>query len=115
MSFRSAVDQLLTIVGVVLIVVPVALYSESWTPLIVVLVGIAMIGFGVWRLGIRMFSDRRTYVGLRSEVDHFIKLVRRLNTHALGGETKMVDEIRGQMKDSVDRMVSHAGRPTDTS
>jgi hypothetical protein len=109
------VDQLLTIVGVILIVVPVALYTESWTPLIVVFIGIAMIGLGVWRLGTRIFSDRRTYVGLRSEVDHFIKLVRRLNAHALSGETKMVDEIRGQMSDSVDRMVSHAGRSTDSS
>ncbi len=112
MSFRSAVDQLLTIVGVILIVVPVALYAESWTPLIVVFIGIAMIGLGVWRLGTRMFSDRRVYVGLRSEVEHFIKLVRRVNTHALDGETKMVGEIRGQMKDSVDRMVSLAGRST---
>lgn len=115
MSFRSAVDQLLTIVGVILIVVPVALFSESWTPLIIVFIGIAMIALGVWRLGTRMFSDRRTYVGLRSEVDHFIKLVRRLNTHALDDETKMVDEIRGQMKDSVGRMVSLAGRSTEHS
>ena len=54
-------------------------------------------------------------MGLRSEVDHFIKLVRGLNTHALSGETKVVDEIRGQMKDSVDRMVTHAGRSTGGS
>ncbi len=110
MSFRSALDQLLTIVGVILIVVPVALSSESWTPLIVVLVGIVMVGLGVWRLGTRIFSERRVYVGLRSEVEHFIKLVRRLNNHARAGETKMVDEIRGQMLDSVDRMVTYAGR-----
>jgi len=115
MSFRSALDQLLTIVGVILIVVPLALTSESWTPLIIVFVGIAMIALGVWRLGTRIFSKRRVYVGLRSEVDHFIKLVRGLNTHALSGETKMVDEIRGQMKDSVDRMVTHAGRSTGSS
>ncbi|KPK66468.1 MAG: hypothetical protein AMS21_02305 [Gemmatimonas sp. SG8_38_2] len=115
MSFRSALDQLLTIVGVILIVVPVALTSESWTPLIVVFIGIAMIALGVWGLGTRIFSERRVYVRLRSEVDDFIKLVSRLNTHALSGESELIDEIRAQMKDAVDRMVMHAGRSTGNS
>jgi hypothetical protein len=110
MSFRSALDQLLTIVGVILIVVPVATASESWTPILIVFIGIVMIGLGVWRLGTRLFSDRRAYVGLRSEVEYFIKLVRRLNTYALAGEGELVDEIRKQMKESVDRMADLAGK-----
>ncbi len=110
MSFRSALDQFLTIVGVILIVIPVTLSSDSWTPLIMVFIGIAMIGSGVWRLGSRMFSDRRVYVGLRSEVEHFIRLVRDLNACSIGGETEMVEEIRAKMNESVERMVSLAGR-----
>jgi uncharacterized membrane protein YccC len=110
MSFRSAFDQLLTVVGVILVVVPVAVSSESWVPIIIVFVGIAMIGLGVWRLGTRLFSNRRVYTGLRSEVEHFIKLVRRLNEHALTGDTQTVEEIKREMKDSVDRMAGVAGQ-----
>lgn len=115
MSFRSALDQFLTIVGVILIVVPVALSSDSWTPLIMVFIGIAMIGSGVWRLGSRIFSDRRVYAGLRSEVEHFIRLVRDLNARSLGGETEMVEEIRAKMNESAERMVSLAGRSDKSS
>jgi hypothetical protein len=111
MSFRSALDQILTILGVIVIVVPVTLMTDSWGPLIVVFVGISMIGMGVWRLGSRLMPERRVYVGLRSEVEHFIRLVRRLNAHALSGETEVVEGIRQEMRESVDRMISLAGRP----
>ncbi len=109
MNLRSVLDQFLMIVGVIVVVVPVALLTESWTPLIVVIAGIAMIGAGVWRLGARLLPERRVYVGLRSEVEHFIGLVRRLNAHALSGETEQMEELREQMRESVDRMVSLAG------
>jgi hypothetical protein len=83
MSLRSAIDQILTLAGVVVIVVTVALLTELWTPLFIVLVGTLMIGAGAWRLGTRLLPNRRIYVGLRSEVEYFIRLVRRLNSHAL--------------------------------
>lgn len=111
MSFRSAIDQILTIVGVIVIVVTVTLLTESWTPLFVVMVGALMIGAGAWRLGTRLLPNRRIYVGLRSEVEYFIRLVRRLNAHALEEESGKVENLTVEMKESVDRMVSLAGQP----
>jgi len=109
-SVRSAIDQTLTILGVVIIVVTVTLLTESWTPLFIVIVGTLMIGAGAWRLGTRLLPNRRIYVGLRSEVEYFIRLVRRLNSHALAEETEKVENLRVEMKESVDRMVSLAGQ-----
>ncbi len=106
---RSLIDQAVTLLGVVVIVVPVALLSESWVPLLIVLAGTLMVGAGTWRLGTRLLADRRVHIGLRSEVDEFIRLVRRLNAHALAGEIEEVDALRGQMKESVDRMAGLAG------
>ena len=51
MSVRAAIDQILTIAGVIVIVVTVTLLTESWTPLFIVLGGALMIGAGAWRLG----------------------------------------------------------------
>ncbi|MGD2154591.1 MAG: hypothetical protein PVG79_15075 [Gemmatimonadales bacterium] len=109
-SVRSAIDQTLTILGVIIIVVTVTLLTESWTPLFIVIVGTLMIGAGAWRLGTRLLPNRRIYVGLRSEVEYFIRLVRRLNSHALAEETEKVENLRVEMKESVDRMVSLAGQ-----
>jgi hypothetical protein len=111
MNLRGAVDQALTLIGVIMIIVPVTLLTESWTPLIVVLAGALMIGAGSWRLGSRfLLPQRRVYVGLRSEVDNFIRLVRRLNSNALEGEIGAVEDLRVDMKESVDRMISLAGQ-----
>ena len=76
-----------------------------------VLTGILMIGLGVWRLGHRMLPERRVYVGLRSEVDFFIRLVRRLNAHSVVNDGTMVETLRAEMKEAVDRMVMLAGQP----
>jgi hypothetical protein len=117
MSIRSAIDQSLTILGVIVIMVTVTLLTEAWTPLFVVMAplfvvmaGALMIGAGAWRLGTRLLPNRRIYVGLRSEVEYFIRLVRRLNTHALAEESQKVENLRVEMKESVDRMVSLAGQ-----
>lgn len=110
MSIRSALDQALTLIGVIIIVVPVTLLTESWIPLIIVMLGALMIGAGAWRLGTRLLPNRRVYLGLRSEVEFFIRLVRRLNSHALDGDDKAVEDLTVEMKESVDRMVSLAGQ-----
>lgn len=110
MSVRSAIDQILTIAGVIVIMVTVTLLTEAWTPLFVVMFGALMIGAGAWRLGTRLLPNRRVYLGLRSEVEYFIRLVRRLNAHALEEQVEKVENLRVEMKESVDRMVSLAGQ-----
>ncbi len=114
MSFRSFIDLTLTLVGVTAIVAPVVLLSDSWTPLIVVLAGALLVGAGNFRLGSRLLPDRRVYVGLRAEVEAFIQLVRRLNARVLAGENQAIDDLRAQMKDSVDRMVTLAGESVES-
>jgi hypothetical protein len=110
MDVRSAINQTLTIVGVAIAVFPAAVMTESWTPFFMVMVGVLLVGAGAWRLGTRLLPNRRVYVGLRSEVENFIRLVRRLNAHAMVADTGGVDEIKTEMLASVDRMVSFAGR-----
>lgn len=109
MSFRSFIDLSLAMVGVTAIVAPVVLLSPSWGPILMVMAGALLVGAGNFRLGSRLLPDRRTYVGLRSEVEDFIELVRRLNAKALAGDSDGIEEMRTQMKVSVDRMVSLAG------
>jgi hypothetical protein len=112
MSLRSAIDQVLIIFGVLIIVTVVALLEqESWTPLAMAMGGILLVGLGIYRLGHRVLPNRRVYIGLRSEVDYFIRLVRRLNLYTLQNENDQIEILRQEMKNSVDRMVSLAGRP----
>ncbi len=112
MSLRSAIDQVLIILGVLIIITVVTLLEqESWTPMIVVMVGILLVGLGIYRLGHRVLPNRRVYIGLRSEVDYFIRMVRRLNSNALTNNTDQIDMLREEMKTAVDRMVTLAGRP----
>lgn len=106
---RSTIDQFLVIIGVIIIVVPVALMEDSGGALLTVMGGIAVMALGVWRLGHRVLPERRVYVGLRSEVDHFIGLVRKLNTSALQGGSDRVAQVKASMHDSVDRMALIAG------
>ncbi len=109
MSFRSFIDLSLAMLGVTAIVVPVVLLSPSWVPILMVMAGALLVGAGNFRLGSRLLPDRRVYVGLRSEVEDFIELVRRVNAKALAGDGEGIEELRTQMKVSVDRMVSLAG------
>lgn len=107
---RTLINKVLALLGVVVIVVPSSMQEEFWVLFIADLVGIALITVGVWGLGSRLFPDRRVYVGLRSEVDHFIALVRKLNQHALEGDTAIVEQIREEMIAAIDRMTAAAGR-----
>ncbi|UCC48751.1 MAG: hypothetical protein JSV41_00820, partial [Gemmatimonadota bacterium] len=76
---RTLINKVLALLGVVVIVVPSSMQEDFWVLFIADLLGIALITVGVWGLGSRLFPDRRVYVGLRSEVDQFISLVRKLN------------------------------------
>ena len=107
---RTLINKILALFGVVVIVVPSSLQDQFWVLFSADLIGIALITVGVWGLGSRLFPNRRVYVGLRSEVDHFIDLVRKLNQHALAGDTAVVQRIREEMLAAVDRMTAAAGR-----
>ncbi len=108
-DLRTTIDQFIMLIGVVVIVAPVTAMSDSLLLLFFILLGMTLIAIGVWRLGSQLLPDRRVYVGLREEVERFIGLVRRLNSHAMDGNLALKEEVRAAMHESVDRMFSLAG------
>ncbi len=108
-DLRTNIDQVIMLVGVAIVVAPVTILNESTVLLVTVLFGISLIALGVWRLGSQLLPDRRVFVGLRDEVERFIDLVRRLNSHAQAQSMALKEEVRAAMHESVDRMFSLAG------
>lgn len=106
---RNTIDQFLVILGVIVIVVPVALLDRTGGVLITVLIGVCMVALGVWRLGHRILPERRVFIGLRSEVDDFLRLVRRLNNYGLEGDAERIKGVKASMHDSIERMANNAG------
>ncbi len=106
---RTTIDQFLVILGVIVIVVPVALLDRTGGVLITVLIGVCMVALGIWRLGHRILPERRVYIGLRSEVDDFLRLVRRMNKYGLDADTERMTEVKASMHDCIERMASNAG------
>ncbi len=106
---REAVDSFLVLGGVVIVVVQVLALAYSRIHMAVVAVGIMMIYSGVLRLGSHVMPNRRIYTQLRSEVDHFIQLIRELNSHAVSGDSQLFSRTRAAMLESVDRITAVAG------
>ncbi|HSH44225.1 MAG TPA: hypothetical protein VK966_00080 [Longimicrobiales bacterium] len=102
------------------LVVGAVLFGESlMVQLLLVVAGLLMTEAGLWRLADPLLPDERRYMALRAETDHFMSLVRQLNSAVLalgGGEADrrgtryVLDEVRAEMHRSVDRMVDFAGK-----
>jgi len=105
---RSTLDKSLAIGGVILILLQVLLIADVRLQVAIVLTGILVNQVGVWGLAERLMPDRRTHRELRSEVDTFIRLVRRLNGLGKEGEPTTLDATRAEMHESVDRIAAIA-------
>lgn len=105
----EAVNSILVLGGVVIVVVQVLAIADSRLQMAVVAGGIMMIYLGVLRLRKEVLRENRAYLKLRSEVDHFLRLVREINTQAISGESALVDDTKAAMQESVDRIASVAG------
>lgn len=100
------------------LVIGAVLFGQSLAvQLFLVVAGLLMTEAGLWRLADPILPDERKYVALRAEADHFIALVRQLNTAAVsleeGDATSSqfaMDELQTEMHRSVDRMVTFAGK-----
>jgi hypothetical protein len=121
-ALRRAVDVGLPIVGIVVVLSGVLFFFELYTQLAVVVLGLFLIEAGIWRLADPLLPSQRRYGALRTEVDDFVDLVRRLNTAAISsrrsGDAAAVAEmasVREEMHASVERMVEYAGDPTDAT
>ncbi len=85
----------------------VAWYATIMIGLLIVLGGFLYAAYPV------LTSERR-YFALRREVEHFIKLVRKLNDVAKTPESEDdVARIKSKMAESIDRMASLAGKESE--
>ncbi|NIY09294.1 MAG: hypothetical protein GWN02_13865, partial [Gemmatimonadetes bacterium] len=103
--------------GMALVIGAVLLAESTGIQLFLVIAGLMLTEAGVWRLADPLLPDERRFLALRAEADHFMALVRQLNSAALAlnqgdveGSSFAIDEVRRAMHDSVDRMVHFAGK-----
>lgn len=119
-SIRKILAIGLPILGTVIVfaailVPPISLNLN--VQILVVLLGLLIIEAGVWRLTAKILPNERRYLGLRSEVERFIGLIRVLNAQALRLEAEESETAKENYKETidamhaaVDRMVEVAGR-----
>lgn len=107
-------------VGVALVIGAVVLGESVVVQLALVITGLLMTEAGLWRLADSVLPDERRYLALRTETEHFITLIRQLNTAATAigdgaGELPRfaLAEVKARMHRSVDRMAELAGMPGD--
>lgn len=107
-------------VGVALVIGAVVLGESVVVQLALVITGLLMTEAGLWRLADSVLPDERRYLALRTETEHFITLIRQLNTAATAigdgaGELPRfaLAEVKARMHRSVDRMAELAGMPDD--
>lgn len=75
-----------------------------------IILGLLLIVGGFWYAANPFLTSERRFYALRSEVGHFIDLVRELNRTAIDGTQDEVDRIKSRMYRAVDRMVEVADR-----
>ena len=111
-----AIDLGLPAVGVAIVLTAVMAGGGGWMALWMAVAGLLLVEAGTWRLGSRMFHERR-YAPLRDEIGRFIGLARRLHHAAARVLADPTPEARenvsravAAMHASVDRMAAVAGR-----
>ena len=115
---RRTIEMGLPVAGVVIVLAGVLFFARSlYVQLIVVLLGLLLIQAGIWKLANPVLPSERRYNALRSEVDSFILLARRLNRATLENTSDPTPanrarllQIRDEMMESVRRMEAVAGR-----
>jgi len=106
--YRTALNRALALGGVIIIMLQAALITGSRVEVGIILIGILVNQLGVWGLAARLLPDRRVYLQLRTEANHFLQLIRQLHLHALADEGVKIETVRGAMHESVDLMAAIA-------
>lgn len=116
-KIRRILHLVVPAIGMALVIGAVLLGESLPVQLFLVVAGLLLTEAGLWRLADPFLPDERKYLALRAETDHFVALVRQLNTAALAldqgderGSRFALDEVRTEMHRSVDRMVDFAGK-----
>jgi hypothetical protein len=114
---RKYLELALPLIGSFLVFTAILTVRGQIMQILVAILGILLIESGILKLSQAFLPNERTYKALRSEVDYFIVLVRRLNAAALG--LKEVDNeatrtayaaIQQRMRESQDRITQLAGK-----
>ncbi len=102
------------------LIITVMLYFQALSHLSLIVLGFLLVEISVLMFVNQIIPSERRYYALRAETDHFLKLVRRLNTTALRMKRTDVpnyhrefEEIQQEMKCSVDRMGTVAGKTNE--
>lgn len=106
---RTTFDKAVALTGVLLVLSQLLLLAYSPIHVAVVVLGVLMIYVGIWRLVSHMLPNRRIYMPLRSEVDDFIRLVRRLNSERAGGDATTAFETAAELRQTVEKVIEAAG------
>jgi hypothetical protein len=119
-QLRRIVYFLVPAMGMALVLGAVIFGERLLVQLFLVVAGLLMTEAGFARWAEPILPDERRYLPLRAETEHFVALVRQLNTVAValaeredGAPPFALDEIQSQMRRSVDRIVDLAGRTVE--
>jgi len=106
---KAGIDRILIFAGLFLVLLQTVQLDLTPLELGVILFGIVVTVLGLWGLGARLKPERRVYLQLRTEVDRFLDLVRRINTHAVDGDGARANEVKEEMHASVELIAQAAG------
>ena len=116
-NVRRTVDVALPVLGIGIIFGSVLFGSPNQLQfqVILLLVGVLILEAGVWGLTNAVLPNERRYPDLRQEVDHFIGLVRALNSAAVARDEGKEDDSRfreslKEMRASLQRISEVAGK-----
>ncbi len=99
------------VVGLILILSNLAIAAASTGLTARVIGGIALVIAGYLYGSHPFLTSERRHTALRSEVDHFIKLVRKLNRTAIAiGGGPEFDEVTTAMRECLERIEELAGK-----
>jgi hypothetical protein len=106
---RATVEKSLAIAGATIVLVQLLMLARSPMHVLVTALGVGLICVGLWRAFSHWLPDRRKYVPLRSEVDEFIQLVRKLNSQRAQGDFTAAFETSAELRETVERVITAAG------
>jgi hypothetical protein len=113
-KFNRYVSLVTAVIGV-LVILSSFLFTgnlQAWYASVVIGLVIVLIGF--WYGANPILTNERRYLALRSEVDDFIGLVRKLNREAVrSGPSEEFQQIKAAMLESIQRMTEFAGKDSE--
>lgn len=110
-TFNRYISLVASIVGMFIIMSSFLFTGDLLAWYGAVMLGLVIVLVGFWYAANPILTSERRYLALRSEVDGFITLVRRLNTLAVtGGSPEESQQIKAAMLESVERMAELAGK-----